>query len=223
MSHFVTYFSSNTINQSIAGTRFFAGRVPEYDYYLGNAWGNAFLDCDGDDRDDVLCQASVENDRTIGRNPLFFGIPMFTCSGESDYPTRESGKACFSKDMETNEADGCGFVASVGPCSRVCVGGFCGANDPPLEYRGTTNVLYVYMKEYEGTDKSGGANVVLKIVVPIAVLIVLAGCLLIIWKHKKSNTTNHEAPSKAKDAGSTTDDGINDGDDDSIPAISLEI
>jgi hypothetical protein len=63
---------------------------------------------------------------------------MFTCSGGSTYPTRESGKACFSKDMATNEEDGCGFVASAGTCDRVCESGFCGVNDPPLEHRGTT-------------------------------------------------------------------------------------
>ena len=208
----------------VAGTRFFAGKVPEFDYYLGNAWGNAFLDCDGDDRDDVLCQASVENDRIIGRDPQFFGIPMFTCSGESDYPTRESGKACFSKDMETNEADGCGFIASVGPCSRVCVGGFCGVNDPPLEHRGTTNVLYVYMKKFEGTEQSDtgtSTNLIIAIVITIAVLIFLFMCSLVIWKHKKSNTTNHSFVSNSKDAGSTTDAGSDDGKNDFISAPTI--
>ena len=208
----------------IAGTRFFAGKVPEFDYYLGNAWGNAFLDCDGDDRDDVLCQASVENDRIIGRDPQFFGIPMFTCSGESDYPTRESGKACFSKDMETNKADGCGFVASVGPCSRVCVGGFCGANDPPLEYRGTTNVLYVYLKKYEGAEqRDTNTSLVLGLVIPITALIVLVMSSIVLWKYKKLNVSNHASVSNSKDASSTTDAGSNDGNDDFLPAVTLEI
>lgn len=151
---------------------------------------------------------------------------MFTCSGESDYPTRESGKACFSKDMETNEADGCGFVASVGPCSRVCVGGFCGANDPPLEYRGTTNVLYVYLKEYEGTDRGDGrtgTKFFLWIAIPFEVLIVVALWVWVIWKHKKLHTTKHASVSNTKDAGSTTDAGSNDGDDDFIPSVTLEI
>jgi hypothetical protein len=154
---------------------------------LGNAWGNAFLDCLGDDQDNVLCQASKEEDRTLGRASQFFGVPMFTCSGESGYPTRASGKSCFSSDMAENERDGCGLVAAVGPCDRVCVGGLCGVNDPPLEDRGTTNVLYVFVKEYddnmEDEDQTGK---VLKIVLPILFAVgMFIFVTWMIWKKKK--------------------------------------
>jgi hypothetical protein len=109
---------------------------------------------------------------------------MFTCSGGSDYPTRESGKACFSKDMETNEEDGCGMVASVGLCDRVCVAGFCGVNDPPLEYRGSTNVLYVYLKEYDDDKQQSDSELVLKILIPILAFVLMTLVTLILVKKR---------------------------------------
>jgi hypothetical protein len=156
---------------------------------LGNAWGNAFLDCFGDDQDNVLCQASKEEDRILGRASKFYGVPMFTCSGESGYPTRASGKSCFSSDMAENERDGCGLVAAVGPCDRVCVGGLCGVNDPPLEDRGATNVLYVYVKKYDdGTEDENQTSKVLMIVLPIVfAIVVFAFVTWMIWKKKKQN------------------------------------
>jgi hypothetical protein len=163
-----------------AGSKFIADSEPGFDYYLGNAWGNAFLDCFGDDKDHVLCQASTEVDRPIGRDSQFFGLPMFTCSGGSTYPTRESGKACFSKDMETNEEDGCDLVASVGLCDHVCFAGFCGVNDPPLEHRGATNVLYVYMKEYDDGKGQVNSDLILKIGIPVFVVLTVAALML--WK-----------------------------------------
>ena len=135
----------------LAGTRSIGGRVPGFDYFLGNAWGNMFLDCANGDVDNVLCGASTEDDRNIGRDSQYYGLPMFTCDGQSGYPTTEAGKACFSKNMETNIRSGCDWVAAVGPCKQVCVRGFCGINIPPLEHRGTTNVLYIYMSEYSIT------------------------------------------------------------------------
>ena len=103
-------------NLGLAGTRFVGGKEPGFDYYLGNAWGNMFLDCSNTDSDDVLCKASTESDRFIGRDPQYYNLPMFTCTGQSDFPTAESGKACFSQDMETNVRDGCDWVSAVGPC-----------------------------------------------------------------------------------------------------------
>jgi hypothetical protein len=175
-------FSNNNILYS-GETRFFAGKVEGFDYHLGNAWGNAFLDCFGDDQDHVLCQASKEEDRTLGRASQFYGVPMFSCSG---YPTRASGKSCFSSDMAENKRDGCGLVAAVGPCDRVCVGGLCGVNDPPLEDRGTTNVLYVYVKEYDdGTEDENQTSKVLKIVLPIVfAIVVFAFVAWMVWKKK---------------------------------------
>jgi hypothetical protein len=173
-----------------------AGKEPGFDYYLGSSWGNAFLDCYGPDADHALCEASREEDRSVGRDADFFGLPLFACNGGSGYPTRESGKACFSEDMATNERDGCGMVASVGTCDRVCVAGFCGANDPPLESRGTTNVLSIYMREYKGEDdfrkpaqqqqqqqqQTSDATEALKIALPILVALVLAFVAFVAWK-----------------------------------------
>jgi hypothetical protein len=85
-----------------ADTRFITGKNPSFPNFLGNAWGNMFLDCFGNDADHVLCQASKEEDRQLGRDSEFHGAPIFTCFGQSSYPTKESGKACFSKDMATN-------------------------------------------------------------------------------------------------------------------------
>ena len=51
-----------------AGTRFIGGKEPGFDYYLGNAWGNMFLDCSNKDKNNVLCEASTEGDRDIGRD-----------------------------------------------------------------------------------------------------------------------------------------------------------
>jgi hypothetical protein len=37
--------------------------------------------------------------------------------------------------MEQNERDNCCWVAVVGPCDRICVGGFSGLRDPKPECR----------------------------------------------------------------------------------------
>jgi hypothetical protein len=186
-----------------AGTQFISGKNPSFPNYLGNAWGNMFLDCSGRDTDHVLCQASKEEDRVLGRNSLFHGIPMFTCSGQSNYPTKESGKACFSKDMEANEQDGCGLVAAVGPCDEVCLGGFCGVNVPPLEGRGTENVLYVYMGDFPSTE-SKAPNWGLWIVLPVLsfILVTLIVYKLVLMKRaKKATKTLFAEPAESKDAG----------------------
>ena len=194
-----------------AGTRFIAGKEPGFDYYLGNAWGNMFLDCSKEDKDHVLCQASTEGDRDIGRDADYYELPMFTCDGQSGYPTTESGKACFSPDMETNIRDGCDWVSAVGPCNQVCVGGFCGVNDPPLEHRGTTNVLYIYMREYATTpeDESTTGHLGLKIALPLVLVLAIGAMIYAVRKMKKTkNATkdeNHEYV--VKEAESTQETG----------------
>lgn len=201
-----------------AGTRFIGGKIPGFDHYLGNAWGNMFLDCNGVDKNNVICKASMEEDRTLGRDPEFYNLPMFTCSGQSEYPTLESGKACFSKDMETNKEDGCGWVAAAGPCNQVCVGGFCGANDPPIEERGTTNVLYIYMQDYHAEDENNGINdgeddgsLALKIALPLAALFVVGSAFLAFLKHqngKAAAKTAEEATSEKAEVGTESGTGI---------------
>jgi hypothetical protein len=168
--------------------RFFAENLPGFDTHVGNAWGNAFLDCNGNDQNDILCQASNEGDRFIGRASPFFGLPMFTCSGDGRYSTRASGMSCFSSDMEQNERDGCGWVAAVGSCDRVCVGGFCGVHVPPLEYRGSTNVLYVYVKKYDNERITEGF--VWKTVVSVLLVLILLAYLTFIWKRKNMKHTS---------------------------------
>jgi hypothetical protein len=203
-----------------------AGKEPGFDYYLGSSWGNAFLDCYGSDADNVLCQASREEDRDIGRSPSFFGLPMFACNGGSGYPTRESGKACFSTDMATNERDGCEMVASVGTCDRVCVAGFCGANDPPLENRGTTNVLAIYMKAYNGDDdfskqqQKADSDIDLKIALPIVFALLVTFAALILWKGCKTKRAE-KAISSQKESSTTAEsvaagDGPDDTDGESV-------
>ena len=180
----------------LGGTRFIAGKNPNFGNYLGNAWCNMFLDCFGDDADHVLCQALTEGDRMLGRNPQFYNLPMFTCMGQSDYPTFESGKACFGKDMAMNMQDGCGFVAAVGPCDEVCVGGFCGVNKPPLEGHGSTNVIYIYMSDYPNNkDKTLG----LKIALPILAFILVSIIVYMMWK--RENATKTVAQAQGNDAG----------------------
>lgn len=181
----------------------------DFHYELGQAWGNVFLDCATEDgtaganATDVLCEASLEKDRTIGRDSAHHPYPMFTCSGRDSerYPIEESGKSCFSQDMATNAEDGCDLVAAVGPCDTVCVGGFCGVNQPPLPGRGTTNVMYVYMKEFDEQD--GGDDSGLKVVLPVAVAVVLLLIGAIIFKARanKPKTSNRGsvAPSRNKE------------------------
>jgi len=151
----------------------------DFPHELGQAWGNMFLDCLGDDADHVLCQASVETDRAIGRNPDYHPYALFTCSGQhEDYPVKEMGKSCFSEDMDTNDKDGCGLVAAVGPCERVCVAGFCGINQPPIEGHGTTNVLYVYMGEAseqeDGSDMKATEVALIVVAVMLFVFLIAA-------------------------------------------------
>jgi hypothetical protein len=196
-----------------AGTRLMGGRYPGFDFYLGNAWGNMFLDCSNADKDNVLCEASTEVDRAIGRDPLYYGLPMFTCDGQSGYPTTESGKSCFSKDMKTNILDGCDFVSAVGPCNQVCVGGFCGVNDPPIEGRGTTNVLYIYMSEYSTTmedEDESVSNLGLKIALPLVAALAICALVLLAARKvkkakKKAATTEKNDTGSTKETSSSTD------------------
>jgi len=168
-----------------AGTCFIPREFPEkFPHELGQAWGNMFLDCLGDDAEDVLCQASVEEDREIGRDPAYHSIAMFTCSGhQGNYPVAEMGKACFSEDMESSDRDGCGLVAATGSCEQVCVAGFCGINKPPVEGRGTTNVLYVYMGDppKDNSDKNA-----LKIALPIAIAVLMMVIAVVYFQVKKT-------------------------------------
>ena len=135
---------------------------------------------------------------------------MFTCDGQSGYPTTESGKSCFSKDMATNVLDGCDWVSAVGPCNQVCVGGFCGVNDPPLEYRGTTNVLYIYMSEYSTTKDGSNGSLGLKIALPLVSFLAVCAVVLAVLKVKKAkNATtagNHEYVKEAESTNETSTD-----------------
>jgi hypothetical protein len=171
-----------------AGTRFEPRETPdEFPHYLGAAWGNMFLDCDGEDADNVMCEASMEKDRSIGRNPVFFGTPMFSCSGEQDnglFPIHESGKSCFSEDMETAEANGCSLIAAAGPCDEVCVSGLCGVNNPPIENRVTRNVIHVYLSDYTKKRAQQGRTLDPAVIAVISVLSTVLFCLLIFFGRK---------------------------------------
>ena len=203
----------------LAGTRFVPREfLEDFPYELGQAWGNLFLDCLGTDADHVLCQASVEADREIGRDPIYQQFAMFSCSNQDnnpeDYPVEEMGKSCFSADMESNNQDGCGLVAAVGTCERVCVAGFCGVNQPPVEGRGTTNVLYIYMGE--PPEDNEGDRLALKIALPIAAAVLLVLIAAVCFQAKKRNKVNKgtsevapqvtmEEPKVAKDDDEGTD------------------
>ncbi|CAB9530425.1 unknown protein [Seminavis robusta] len=142
-----------------------------FHHYLGNAWGNVFLDCKASP-EDPLCAAAAEEDHFVGRHEESHNLPLFTCSGESSYPIKASGKSCSSEDMASNEAGGCDFVAAAGECDVVCVGGMCGTNQPFEEGRGSINVLYVYMDEY---DVAGFVNgQILAIAIPAVLALLLA-------------------------------------------------
>jgi hypothetical protein len=179
-----------------AGTRFWPREYrDDFPHAIGQAWGNMFLDCAGADADQAMCQASAEKDRDIGRDPANHHLAMFTCSsnGSDDnaflYPLADMGKSCFSDTMERNEEGGCGYVAAVGPCDRVCLAGFCGANQPPVEGRGTTNVVYVYMAdpvepavvEDRNGDKSDGNDDDPTSALKIALFVAMGLALLLVW------------------------------------------
>jgi preprotein translocase subunit SecG len=168
-----------------------------YHYELGQSWGNVFLICHGPDEDNPLCQASMETDQFLGREEQYHPFPMFSCTMESLYPTKVSGKSCYSKDMETNIADGCGNVANVGECDRKCVGGLCGVYDPPVEGQGTTNVLYVYMAKYL---TNGASRMALAIILPIVAAVFVA-CLigLAIFIKKRHRTQEDSTSTKQGD------------------------
>jgi len=184
-----------------AGQRFIAGRKPGFGTYLGNSWGNAFLDCAGEDKDNVLCKASTEEERDIGRDPKYFNLPMFTCSSNNDYPTFESGKACFSKNMQTNIEDGCDFVAAAGPCDHVCVAGFCGVNEVPLEDHGTTNVLYVYLADYDDTSAASSMTTAFIVTICLfAVFLIAVTARAVASKRKSAGTTDVVATMKEDDS-----------------------
>jgi hypothetical protein len=191
------------------GTRLISDRNPEFEHYLGNAWGNMFLDCDGDDADHNLCLASAEVDRSLGRDTNYYSLPLFTCTGgerSDDYPTFESGKACFSKDMATNIQDGCGFVAAAGPCDEVCVGGFCGVNVPPTEGQGTTNVLYVYMSDFPTTnhEKDNNNKLGLKIALPILSFFLVFAAVYLTKKYTKTYSPKIPFPKHEDEADKET-------------------
>jgi hypothetical protein len=121
----------------------------------------------------------------------------------------ESGKSCFSKDMETNIRDGCDFVSAVGPCNQVCVGGFCGVNDPPLEGRGTTNVLYIYMSEYSTTtegEESVSNHLGLKIALPLVSVVAVCAIVLLAVRKLKKAKKNAATMAKVKDDGESTEE-----------------
>lgn len=128
-----------------------------FPYEVGAAWGNLFLDCEirGSDEEHVLCEASNEIDRELERDEDYQKYAAFTCAGASvtdeTYPIHEMGKSCFSEDQETNDDHDCPFFAATGPCVNVCQKDgdmtFCGVNKPPVEGRGTTNVVWVYLPE----------------------------------------------------------------------------
>jgi len=174
-----------------AGIKMISREDPsKYHYELGQSWGNMFLDCEGQDEDHPFCQASMENERILGRNVQYHKYPMFSCSGESLYPTKTSGKSCYSLNMETNIAGGCDIVAAVGGCDTTCIGGFCGASEPPLDGLGTSNVLYVYMDEKDIATTSGEADDSVKLIISVVLPIVAAVVLLlglIVWKNRKSS------------------------------------
>lgn len=169
-----------------AGTRFEPREMPdEYPHYLGAAWGNVFLECDGEDADHVLCQASMEKDTIIGRDAIYFGTPMFSCNGDQDnglFPVHESFKSCFSEGMESREANGCALVAAAGPCNEVCVAGFCGVNNPPIENRVTRNVIHVYLSDYDSSQDS--KNLDPAVISVISVLSFVLLCALIFFGRK---------------------------------------
>jgi hypothetical protein len=135
-----------------AGTRF-APRQNSgvYKHELGAAWGNMFLDCNDRDRDHHMCKDSYDG-IVLGRDPIYRGVPMFTCSGDQNdglFPLHEWGKSCFSQGMDTASAHGCGFVVAVGACNVVCLLGHCGFSRPPREDRVTTNVIQVYLSDFD--------------------------------------------------------------------------
>ena len=137
---------SGRFDLGAAGTKLITRENPEeYTHKLGRSWGNMFLDCDETDNADAICQASLELDRQIGRDNIYHSLPFFSCS---DDITKITDKTCFGEDMITNTANGCGTVAAVGDCDDVCVGNFCGVNDPPVDGRGSTNVLYVHVQDH---------------------------------------------------------------------------
>ena len=115
-----------------------------------------FLDCDEADDAEAMCQASLELDRQIERDNIYHSLPFFSCS---DDLTKITDKICFSEDMNTNTANGCGMVAAVGDCDNVCVGSFCGVNDPPIDGRGSANVLYVHVQVHPDDEDGSSTSV----------------------------------------------------------------
>jgi len=97
--------------------------------------------------------------------------------------------------MQTNIEDGCGFVAAVGPCDRVCVAGSCGVNEVPLEGHGTTNVLYVYLADYDG----GASSMTMAFIVTIclfAVFLIAVAARVVVSRRKSSGTAGVVAAMK---------------------------
>ena len=148
---------SGRFDLGAAGTKLITRENPEeYTHKLGRSWGNMFLDCDEADYVDAMCQASLELDRQIERDNIYHSLPFFSCS---DDLTKITDKTCFSEDMNTNTANGCGMVAAVGDCDNVCVGSFCGVNDPPIDGRGSANVLYVHVQDHPDDEDGSSTSV----------------------------------------------------------------
>ena len=169
----------------------------EYKHFLGATWGNMFLDCLDNDRGHVLCDASLENDRQIGRDEQFRTMPMFTCNGGSTYPLDESGKSCFHTDMTSNDENGCGAVAATGRCDQVCLSGVCGVNIPPRVGLGTSNILYVYMKDFEGQQQQAetsssddddipGWGIALLVILGVAFVLILVLALEVLRLYRRN-------------------------------------
>ena len=109
--------------------------------------------------------------------------------------------------MATNIAQGCDFVASTGGCDTVCVGNFCGVNEPPKEGRGSSNVLFVYMSDHSDEESTvekvndDACRLAWKIALPAEILValVVAAALKFVQILKQKTATPTPTPPKRKD------------------------
>ena len=203
---------SGRFDLGVAGTKLITRENPEeYTRKLGRSWGNMFLDCDESDNAEAICQASLELDRKIGRDKIYHSLPFFSCSDDLT-KINDKRKTCFREDMNTNTANGCGMVAAVGDCDNVCIGSFSGVNDPPIDGRGSANVLYVHVQDHpdvkDGSStfvsgsssggpearKDSGGVVVLSVVLGIVVLLALLSIFYGTSKGKSKIAHANEKP-----------------------------
>jgi cytoskeletal protein RodZ len=70
-----------------------------------------------------------------------------------------------------------------------CVGRLCGANIPPKEGRGTTNVLSVYLDDYPQDDSEELLPILLGVFVPLLALVAVLGIALVVRRTKIKNET----------------------------------